>query len=43
MKWGDCLWNIARTYGTTVQAIVALNTQMRNPNAIFPGDVLRVR
>ncbi len=43
VKWGDCLWNIARAYGTTVQAIVALNTQMRNPNAIFPGNVLRVR
>ncbi len=40
--WGDCLWNIAITYGTTVSAILALNPQLRNANLIYPGDVIRV-
>ena len=42
VKWGDCLWNIARDYGTSVEAIVALNPQMRNANLIYPGDRLRI-
>ena len=39
---GDCLWFIARDNGTTVEAIVALNPQLRNPNIIYPGDRLRI-
>lgn len=42
VKAGDCLWFIARDNGTTVEAIVALNPQLRNPNIIYPGDRLRI-
>ena len=38
---GDTLWDIARTYGTTVQEIVDINN-ISNPNLIFPGQVLRI-
>ncbi len=39
---GDCLWFIARDNGTTVEAIVARNPQLRNPNVIYPGDRIRI-
>ena len=38
---GDTLANIARRFGTTVQAIVSLNG-IANPNLIFAGQVLRI-
>jgi len=37
--WGDTLSSIARRFGTTVEAIVALNN-IRNPNYIWVGQVL---
>lgn len=40
---GDTLWGLARTYGTTVDAIVALNPDIRNPNLIYQGQKVRVR
>ena len=40
--WGDNLWTLARTYGTTVQQIVAWNPGIKNPNLIYPGQKLRV-
>ena len=36
---GDTLWNIAQRFGTTVEAIVALNN-IANPDVIYPGQVL---
>lgn len=41
VKRGDCLWNIARRYGTTVNNIVRLNN-IKNPNLIYPGQVFRI-
>ena len=38
---GDNLTYIARRYHTTVADIVRLN-QIRNPNLIFPGQILRI-
>jgi LysM repeat protein len=39
---GDYLRLIANACGTTVEDILALNTQITNPNVIFYGQVLRL-
>lgn len=39
---GDTLRIIANRYGTTVNAILALNPNIRNPNLIYVGQVIRV-
>lgn len=39
---GDTLSGIAARYGTTVEAIVALNSFITNPNLIYPGERLAV-
>ncbi len=41
VKKGDTLWDIARTYGTTVSELAEIN-RIENPNLIFPGQVLRI-
>ena len=41
VKAGDNLSTIALTYGTTVDALVKLN-QIKNPNLIYPGQVLKL-
>lgn len=41
VKSGDTLWNISRTYGTTVSTIAELNS-IRNPNLIYPGQKFRI-
>lgn len=33
---------IARRFGTTLQALIACNPQIPNPNVIFPGQVICV-
>lgn len=38
---GDTLWGIARRYGITVQYLVNLNG-IRNPNLIYPGQVIKI-
>jgi spore germination protein len=38
---GDTLWRIAQRFGTTVEAIAALNN-ITDPNRIFPGQVLLI-
>jgi prophage DNA circulation protein len=39
---GDCLWTIAARNGTTVEALIALNPQIKNPNLIYAGDSIRL-
>ena len=39
---GDTLFAIARRFNTTVDAILAINPQITNPNLIFPGQVICV-
>lgn len=41
VKSGDLLWKIAQTFHTTVEKLQELN-QLKNPNFITPGQVLKV-
>jgi len=38
--WGQTLSGIAWAYGTTIQAIMAVNPSITNPNLIFAGSTL---
>ena len=40
---GETLRIIANKYGTTVDVILALNSNIKNPNLIYAGQVIRVR
>ena len=40
VQWGQTLSGIAYYYGTTVQAIMAANPSITNPNLIYAGQVL---
>lgn len=42
VKKGDTLTSIAKKYGTTVQALLAANPQITNPNLIKVGQVIRI-
>lgn len=42
VRWGETLSGIAVRYGTTVQAVMAANPQIWNPNLIFAGQVLYI-
>lgn len=39
---GDTLWSISQKYNTTIEEITGLNN-LRNPNIIYPGQILKVR
>lgn len=39
---GDCLWNIAAANDMTLEALIALNPQIKNPNLIYAGDSIRL-
>jgi len=39
---GDCLWDIAKRNNMTLDQILALNPQIKNPNLIYPGDQIRL-
>lgn len=41
VKRGDTLWQIAKTYGVTVNYIVSIN-DIENPNIIYPGQLIRI-
>ena len=40
VKSGDKLWEIAKDYNVPVQTLIELN-QIKNPNLIYPGQVLK--
>lgn len=42
VRAGDNLYRIARQFNTTVQALVALNPNIANPNVIFVGQQIRL-
>ncbi|KJS50884.1 MAG: hypothetical protein VR66_00325 [Peptococcaceae bacterium BRH_c23] len=39
VKTGDTIYKIAKRYGTTMQAIILANN-LRNPDLIYPGQIL---
>ena len=42
VKQGETLGAIARQYGTSVESLMAANSQIVNPDVIHPGDQVRV-
>ena len=38
VKKGDTLWGIAQRWGVSLQALIAANPGIKNPNLIYPGD-----
>lgn len=42
VKSGDTLWGIAKKYGLTLNQIIALNPQIKNPNLIGIGQTVYV-
>ncbi len=42
VKSGEYLWKIAQTYNTTVQSILENNTEITNPESIYPGLVIYI-
>ncbi len=39
---GDTMWKLAVKYQVGTSEIIAANPQIRNPNLIYPGDVLTI-
>ncbi|MBR0235930.1 MAG: LysM peptidoglycan-binding domain-containing protein [Clostridia bacterium] len=37
---GDTLWGISRQYGVKFSDILSLNTHLKDPNLIYPGDTV---
>ncbi len=42
IKWGDTLSGIAQRTGTTVDALMKANSQIKDPNKIYAGDHLNI-
>ncbi|MGE4485651.1 MAG: SafA/ExsA family spore coat assembly protein [Oscillospiraceae bacterium] len=42
VKSGDSMWKIAVKYQVGVSEIISANPQIKNPNLIYPGDVLQI-
>lgn len=42
VKKGDTLWGIAQRNGMTISELVSKNPQIRNPNLIYVGDVIKL-
>jgi spore coat assembly protein SafA len=39
---GDTMFLIAQRFGVTLDALIAANPQIKDPNLIFPGDVINI-
>lgn len=42
VKKGDTLWAIAMKHKVTLAAVIRANPQIKNPNLIFPGQVVHI-
>ncbi|WP_133000665.1 LysM peptidoglycan-binding domain-containing protein [Luteimonas arsenica] len=41
-SWGDTLSHIAQRYGTTIDALMGANSQIKDANLIYAGDSLNI-
>jgi len=39
---GDTMWKISRSYGVTLDELIDANPQIKNPNLIYPGNIIYV-
>ena len=39
---GDTMFNIAKRFGVSLEALIRANPQIRNPNMIVPGEIIRI-
>ncbi len=37
---GDCLWNISTAFGIPLEEILNLNSNLKNPDLIYPEDAI---
>jgi spore coat assembly protein SafA len=42
VKEGDTLWDIARRFGVSLEALLKANPQIKNPDLIYPGQEIRI-
>ena len=42
VRAGDNLWTIAQSHGLTIHQILRWNSQIKNPNLIYPGEVIKL-
>lgn len=42
VQTGEGLWRISQRYGTTIDAILAINPEISDPNVISPGQQIRI-
>lgn len=42
VRRGDTLWGIARQYGIELGELIRLNSWLKNPNLIYPGEQVRL-
>ena len=43
IKRGDTLSALAARFGTSINTLMALNPQIKNPNLIYEGHTIRIR
>jgi spore coat assembly protein SafA len=39
---GDTMWLISRRFGVSLDALIRANPQVRNPELIFPGEIIHI-
>jgi len=39
---GDTMWKVASKYEVGTREVIDANTQIKNPNLIYPGDILNI-
>lgn len=42
VKSGDAMWKIAKAHGMTLDALIKLNPEIKNPNRIFIGQLIKI-
>ena len=42
VQQGDTMWLISRRFGISLDALIRANPQIRNPEMIFPGEIVRI-